>query len=493
LPPDIVGVHRSHGDWARLGLDPNSRRTDSRVGIPVVAQDSTASLKFANQLAHPGSSWSFWTPAGLFLLGLALYWPHPQPLSAVPNGPESILIAKNLVQAHQFANPFSTLKTGPTAHLAPLFPTYLALLFKIFGLGSKGMAAVEFSAVVSIALNVAVLPYVSKQLSMGYWNGVIAGLLWLIARPDVYYVWEASYTAVVLAVTCCVFRKCLEDIAANERSIWLFGVLAGLLVLINPATGLVLAIYTMWKLTRDGPAAPVKYISALLLIPLLLVFPWIVRNYKVFHTFVPIRDNLGLELSISNSDCAQVTYLDNVKFRCFQRLHPNGNVRIAKQIATIGEPQFSNLCLRRAGGWAAQNPDRFLWLTTRRFLAFWIPTFDRQIRIDKWIMAKKIIICTLTLLSGVGVALLFQKDPKSAAVLMILLLVFPLLYYLDQVDDRYRLPVLWATFLAGSFPLSHAIEQLGPNPARETKNRRKKSAAAPGKRRHSGRSENRGK
>src|SRR5215831_2644930 len=63
---------------------------------------------------------------------------------AVPfgSGFEMVAIAENLAQSGSYANPFSVLATGPTAANPPLYPLFLALLFKIF----RSTALVLFAA-----------------------------------------------------------------------------------------------------------------------------------------------------------------------------------------------------------------------------------------------------------------------------------------------------------------------------------------------------------
>lgn len=82
-------------------------------------------------------------------------------------GPETWRIANNLRLTGNFANPFLTLDTGPSAHLAPLFPGFLALLTKLFGIHGGGVFAYKFTVVLAVSLLLGLFPLVSRLLGMG--------------------------------------------------------------------------------------------------------------------------------------------------------------------------------------------------------------------------------------------------------------------------------------------------------------------------------------
>jgi hypothetical protein len=40
------------------------------------------------------------------------------------------------------------------------------------------------------------------------------------------------------------------------------------------------------------------------------------------------------------------------------------------------------------------------------------------------------------------------------------LVLFPLVYYVVQYEERYRYPVLWMTFLLGSLPITDFVRHI---------------------------------
>ena len=73
------------------------------------------------------------TYAALFLICLYRYWVPYDPNDAVRGKQEMSRIAINLHETSQFANPFYSVDTGPSAHVAPACPLITVLVTHIFG------------------------------------------------------------------------------------------------------------------------------------------------------------------------------------------------------------------------------------------------------------------------------------------------------------------------------------------------------------------------
>lgn len=397
----------------------------------------------------------------LFFVCLVAYWPRYDSNSSVPPGPESVRVAHNLLESHQFANPFATLKTGATAHIAPAFPAFLALLIKIFGDQARGIFAIRLAAVLIMACQVAAFPWVSRTLGMGDFTGMLSAAVWIAAKPRLYYDWEAYYVAAFLMLACCIYRTHLDSEGqASRRLVWLLGALIGLLILMSPSLGPVLAAFVLWEMIQRRHGFLNGVFLPLVLLPIVIIAPWIFRNYLAFHRFVPVRDNLGLELWVSNNDCAQFTFMKNIESGCLGELHPNGDIHIAQKVSELGEPEFNAICMRSALGWISGHPERFAKLTLIRVIGFWMPPHETgSVHFEGGHRRERAAIWITTLLSIIGIVLLHREDPKSAGVCLACLLLFPVVYYVDQADFRYRCPILWVTFLTGMFPVSRLLQR----------------------------------
>jgi hypothetical protein len=402
----------------------------------------------------------------LFLATLARYWVSYDP-SASFVGSEGWRLAHNLLNEHQFANPFEPLDTGPSALETPAWLVLLALLMKTFGGGNAGdVYAIRWAAVLIIALTTALFPVFSRRLGMGELNGIIGASIWILAKPMM-VPWYEFYGAILLAVTCYVYREYLEQPAQGAgRLAWILGCLMGILMLTIPGVAPILAAGLAWEIWRRKIAFFKVSLLPLVLLPALIVTPWTVRNYLVFHSLVPIRDNLGLELSQSNNDCAQFSALLIWNSVCPEHPHPNANLNEARKVLELGEAKYCELRLHEALHWIGDHPARFLKLTAMRFVFFWMPNESgtvvlrtlmpelQQFHVGVGRHLERVVIYLMTLLSGAGLLLLYKKDARSAAICMSCLTLYPLVYYIVQFEDRYRYPIMWVTFLLGALPIT---------------------------------------
>jgi hypothetical protein len=171
-----------------------------------------------------------------------------------------------------------------------------------------------------------------------------------------------------------------------------------------------------------------------------VVLPWIVRNYFAVRSVSVIRDNYGLELSVSNNDLASPLMADNLRRGLS---HPFGNRAQAGQMKAMGERAYYAMRFDSAKCWIFQHPSRFLLLTSMRVREFWFTTTN------SW--PKSAFYGVLVLLGGVGLVIFCLSGCRDALLLAVLWIVFPIPFYLVQIDPRYRYPIDWSIWLLAAF------------------------------------------
>jgi hypothetical protein len=218
---------------------------------------------------------------------------------------------------------------------------------------------------------------------------------------------------------------------------------------INPAPLLVMLAWLafVWVETKLPPNQKL----ALLIVPFVLVSPWLVRNYATFGHLVFMRDNLGLELAVSNNPCSTFWFKANEFSDCFGENHPNKSLAEAEKVRELGEYAYNQMRMRQALNWIRSNPRHFLILTGQRFVAFWLPSVTGNPFSDTRMPAGLLLIWFMALLSVPGLWLMWKQNREAAAVLMLWLLFFPPMYYIIQFDVRYRYPILWVTSIPAAF------------------------------------------
>jgi hypothetical protein len=95
---------------------------------------------------------------------------------------------------------------------------------------------------------------------------------------------------------------------------------------------------------------------------------------------------------------------------------------------------------------------------------WWMPTESGTLHFADYAgkdrLLERSVIYTMTMLSLLGLIILFRSDFKSALVCSSCLAFFPLIYYFIEFQDRYRYPVMWLTFLLGAFPISTFVRRV---------------------------------
>ncbi|UCF41478.1 MAG: hypothetical protein JSW43_03865 [Gemmatimonadota bacterium] len=368
---------------------------------------------------------------------------------------ETMAIATSLVQTGEFANPYM-LPTGPTAHLPPLVPGILALIWGVFGMGlAGGYAGWLFTITVQSTLN-GLLPWLGGRLGVGKGPGVLAGIVGAL-----WVVWPGhgeALTAVLLALMLVAFlRRWMRGIGSTVGSL-LLGLAIGAALHVQPVLVLVaagcMAFEVWWSPDRRKWAR-----SAVMALGIVLACaPWGVRNHVTFHEVFFIRSNLGLELRMGNHEGAAAAM--DVMDRREEFLHPRTHEAEARAVQELGEVEYMRRARGEALEWIGAHPGTFVSLTAQRFVYFWAGPLYAPL--------YGALSVTLTLLAALGAVRTLPKlaVPQRAA-LLIPLATYPLVYYVVAYMPRYRVPLDWILLLLAAAAVWSWIES--PAPAREAR------------------------
>ena len=391
----------------------------------------------------------------LGVVTLLIYRPRLHHTSIQVRGFEAFALAESLVEHRGFSDPFMPLPTGPSAHLPPLYPAYIASIILLFGNGPVAANIIIWIPAILLVLQLMIFPFLAETLGLGFWTGVVAALGWLAAGIPPSYTAEINYVSLlVIGATFLMVKSFREGLSRNWILLW--AILWAGLLLLQPVVISVLAGWILLLCFRSR--APRAQIVALGLLPLLFVAPWMVRNLMVFHRPVFIRDNLGLELAVSNNPCASALFEDNDRNQCFAATHPDKNYSEALKVQELGEVEYNRMKLKEAKDWISANPREFATLTAERFSDFWLtPRSENKSNGMIW---RPIVMQIFTLLSLPGLFLLWKSFRPGAYVSLLWLILFPPIYYVIQFMDRYRHPIFWVSFLTGSYFLVEMVRGL---------------------------------
>jgi len=375
-------------------------------------------------------------------------------------------IAYSLATGKGFSSPFRR-ETGPTAWLTPVYPLLVAGVFRIFGiLSAKSFFVVVFLNALFSSL--VCIPIFSVGKRMGG-LGVRSGAAWLWALyPNAVmmpfeWVWDTSLAALLGAVLLWATLE-LADSPQRARDWCAYGLLWGFTLMTNPSLGLMLPFLLGWAAFRGRRAAKLSLWKPALAagLAILCCVPWTVRNYVVFHKFVPLRSNFPLELYIGNNN--------NYATRQFVWPPKITKERELLRYFRLGETAFMEEERRKAMEFIRAHPGIAMELIGEKFVSFWAGVAEpvQVFKTTDSLLIRSLIVCnTLAALGGLlGIVVLFVKRNPYAIPAAIYPLVFPWLYYVTHPNLRYRHPIDPVILLLAAVAAAFAWRLVARTPVR---------------------------
>jgi Dolichyl-phosphate-mannose-protein mannosyltransferase len=337
------------------------------------------------------------------------------------------LVANSLVHGLGYSSPFGG-STGPTAIVAPGYPTVIAAILLLFGsfTFASAIAIMTLQILVSL-LTIWLMMQVARQMFDSR-TAVIAGAFWAISLPLLWIptiFWETSLSACGLTGMVALALRCLRE---PSKPAWiLLGTCSALTCLVNPAllpSSVAMMGWAAWNTQRGSRTAPV-----LGLLAFIMVFSaWPIRNAYQFHAFIPLRSTLGMEMYMGNRPGA-TGRLDDSLFPMINK------PEFASYVAS-GEVAYTNGKLAEACAYIRTQPGIFLKMSLRRAYRFWAGTGN----IDGPPIYEIHSLLT-TVLGAAGLALLYRRRRTLGVLIAVPLVLFPIPYYLAHAEFRYRLVI----------------------------------------------------
>jgi hypothetical protein len=358
-----------------------------------------------------------------------------------PFASETGAIAASIASGRGFSSPLRFFETGPTAWLAPVYPYLLAGIFKVFGIYSSA------SNLVAHALNCAFSAFTAwpiaaiGAIAFGKRLGRASACLWAILPTSVFYsvfwIWDTALAGLWMAL---LLLATLKLRGSSRLSAWVgYGALWAAGVMINPALLGVLPFLGLWAIwpQRAVPKQAAKFAAVSALVFVIGLTPWTIRNYAVFHKFIPLRSNFGLELYSG----LRIDLPDGER----SLIHPNDALAEAQRYARMGEIAYMQDEQQQAIALIRDNPANAALLIVRHIEEMWLDLRDPPY--DLWVagsLSDRLAMLGNALFFGfcfAGVLGALRSKNDAAVPLLLVLLAYPLLFYFTHASLRFRQPI----------------------------------------------------
>ena len=346
-------------------------------------------------------------------------------------------VARSITSGQGFSSPYPE-PTGPTALVAPAYPYLLAGVFRLFGVytAASALAILTLNNLFS-ALTCLPVFHVAR-LVFGHRAAHWAGWAWAFFPYAVgignIWIWETSLTTLLLTL---LLLATLHLADSGQLRSWIgYGLLWGVTVLSNPAVLSVMPFLWIWvwyknRLQNRRSMAQIASAAGVFIVCL---FPWLLRNYRVFGRVV-LRSNFGLEVLVGNDH-------DSSQPESATLLPADNSIEMAK-IRSMGETDYMEEKTTEALRYLKRHPGRFAEFSVRRFVYTWTGMWGLHPgwTFDESGVPHVLLYTGISVLALLGLWRGISRHRSNVMVLAIVLVFYPLVYYLTHTDVRYRHPI----------------------------------------------------
>jgi hypothetical protein len=114
----------------------------------------------------------------------------------------------------------------------------------------------------------------------------------------------------------------------------------------------------------------------------------------------------------------------------------------------MGEIRFMDAKRQLGLQFIGQHPGEFLWLSAGRCFRYWTAP-------------DELVWLPLSLMAWLGAAVALSRKGRGGVPYVVILLVFPLVYYITHTFNSYRHPTEPAMLLLAAYAMMTAVEALG--------------------------------
>jgi len=343
-------------------------------------------------------------------------------------------VARALVAGRGFGSPFQSDQTS--AIMPPVYPLIVAGIFEIFGVHTAAsIFAVHAFDCLTNAL--ACIPiFLVARRSFGPRVGLWAGWVWAVFPYGIYFAAAWAWSTHLLMLCLCWMVYLAQEMEVSPRlKLWAgFGLLAGFAGLVEPSILVVapfLLAFAAWRLRHAGKRWMLPGVVASLMLAGTIA-PWLTRDARVFHRFIPMRDSMGLELWMGNNGYSLRWTSD--------QLHPLHDAQELADYNNMGELAYMDHKAAQAKAYIAGHPMWFAEMSLRRAVYLWTgywsfePEYLQMEPMDPFNVPFA---TGITLLALAGLWVAWRRRPFEAIRFGGVLFLFPIVYYFSHPEPYH--------------------------------------------------------
>jgi 4-amino-4-deoxy-L-arabinose transferase-like glycosyltransferase len=262
--------------------------------------------------------------------------------------------------------------------------------------------------------------------------------------------WLISEALYLLILTLALWTMALQQRRSSRRGLIGLGLLLGLGILAKPAALLLLPLVGCWALVAPPDVSlqtRLGHASLVLLVTVLVVSPWTIRNYWAFGAFVPVSTNGGYTFYGANNAEAFGGHREG----------------FPPALPGLTDAEAQSEYYRRGLEWISGHPADFARLALRKVARLFSPLSVASWETDYplpppagWLVRVLYGAFLITALAGALLALRRWRSVFLFYMPMVSVLASAVVFY---GDTRYTLPMVPSLLIFASFALVSAIKR----------------------------------
>lgn len=342
-------------------------------------------------------------------------------------------IARNVVEGNGYV-----IHKGEAPNLwrAPLYPYFLALVYKLFG--GNDLYVIPFQILFD-SLTILVIYYLVKEI-YDEKTGIITACAFTIYPFASYYtvhiLSESMFTLLLTLVIYYLVKACRAE---SDKYLFFTGLLLGVLTLCRPSTQFFpLFIFIGLTLYYKNKAKAFRGFIILLTAFIITISPWVVRNYKVADRFVFLGTGGGYNLWLGNNlptDGKDNDELAGKKLELLLNSISHINDGKGDQFEIENDKKFFKEAVR---GFSENMADSFVLIIKKAF-RFWFYIYHPDHRSYLFILIPLQAILLSLALFGVYISI---KEHRDIFFPIAIIIYFNMLHAAIVSTFRYSIPIM---------------------------------------------------
>ncbi|WP_169911630.1 glycosyltransferase family 39 protein [Clostridium oryzae] len=346
---------------------------------------------------------------------------------------------------------------------------YSAFLVTIYFLFGSSIIAAKIANIVLSVVNILLIMAIMKQTGFNKKVILLAAALFSVMPIQIMYTsvvsTEVLFTTSLLLITYVLFSNLkYKDI--------LLGAIIGIAALIKPYMMIFqFLIFVYYIFTEFNLKLALKSLMLITVMMAIVIAPWTIRNYTIFHKFIPISTNGGYNLYVNNNPYATGAWQDPFKI-------PNSPLKIYKHKNDEfwNEVKVDEEGKKLAYNWILHNPVDFVKVGFKKLAnvfvvpdnAFWATGYLKDQKHLPQSVYSVINIITLIIHMVFSIAVLIylldristlfreHKLGKIHIFIILLMAFYAAISFIFEGQPRYLFP-LWSYYIMAALAVAESV------------------------------------